>query len=302
MTPFRPCRRVRRPHAADGLGLPGLMVALGLAFMTLAIALSNAAHARTAPNHVAIQEIVIDEALRHDTVPPALALAVARVESNFRADALSSAGARGVMQIMPATGRSVFGAHPDSLWDARTNVRYGVAFLGQLYEMYGRRWDLALSHYNGGSLKKVGGHWVAHGYTRDYVAKVLTWWRRYQDNRVTAHMIAKAERLPAVRAGETPRFVSDSSAATRPLTDEQARVAHDYWRLEDPKIERNWRDYLAVADRYLKQSRDGGAEASYAPAPAAAEEAQGLRVLAEPDRFRSGTNPRFALPRDYRFN
>jgi soluble lytic murein transglycosylase-like protein len=56
-------------------------------------------------------------------VPPSLALAVAKIESDFNAHALSTAGARGVMQIMPATARSVFGVGKDELWNARLNVQ-----------------------------------------------------------------------------------------------------------------------------------------------------------------------------------
>jgi len=51
-----------------------------------------------------IKRIIVEEA-ENSRVPTALALAVARIESDFDPNALSSAGARGVMQIMPATAR-----------------------------------------------------------------------------------------------------------------------------------------------------------------------------------------------------
>ena len=65
-----------------------------------------------------VKELVIIEAERHRLVPIPLALAVARVESNFQADAKSHKGARGVMQIMPKTAKDVFGVSENELWGA----------------------------------------------------------------------------------------------------------------------------------------------------------------------------------------
>ena len=114
-----------------------------------------------------IRRLVVAEAARNGVVPTSLALAVARVESNFDPGPVSSAGARGVMQIMPRTARSEFGVNGEALWDPRTNVRLGLRYRAQLYDRYGRRWDLALSHYNGGSLvRSRSGRPRAHSYTR----------------------------------------------------------------------------------------------------------------------------------------
>ena len=124
----------------------------------------------------AIRRMVIEEARRNGTVPPSIALGVAKVESGFRANVESHKGARGVMQIMPATAAGEFGRSADELWDPRTNIRLGVAYLERLYRQYGNRWDAALSHYNGGTMR--GGRGSAarpHGYTRRYVADVLAW-------------------------------------------------------------------------------------------------------------------------------
>lgn len=84
-------------------------------------------------------------------VPISLALAVAHVESNFDPNAESAKGARGVMQIMPATARGEYAIDADRLWDPRVNIRLGLHFLRRLIDRYGGRVDWALSHYNGGS-------------------------------------------------------------------------------------------------------------------------------------------------------
>ncbi len=101
-----------------------------------------------------IQQIIISESRKSKYVTPALALAVAEIESGFRADPISSKGAVGVMQIMPLTAKSVFNVPRFQLFDPVINIRLGVRFLDQLIVRYHGRIDLALSHYNGGS--KVG--------------------------------------------------------------------------------------------------------------------------------------------------
>jgi soluble lytic murein transglycosylase-like protein len=105
-------------------------------------------------------------------VSPSLALALAHTESNFNPQALSPKGARGVMQIMPATARGEYGIAPDRLWDPRTNIRLGLHFLKRLHRRYGGRTDLALSHYNGGSAVGRPPYARVIPATRPYVAKV----------------------------------------------------------------------------------------------------------------------------------
>ena len=148
-------------------------------FVLLAVALVFAATAAKAETRVDIQRMIVEEALSGQ-VPPALALAVARVESNFDADAESPVGARGVMQIMPATARGEYGVGEDELWDARLNIQLGIDFLKQLYVRYGR-WDLALSHYNAGSVQGTGAHARILPVTRRYVADVQRWQQRYTE-------------------------------------------------------------------------------------------------------------------------
>lgn len=129
-----------------------------------------------------VQRLIVQEAVSN-RVPTALALALAKVESNFDERALSPVGARGVMQIMPKTAQDEFGVGAEYLWNARTNVQLGLKYLSQLFDMYGKRWDLALSHYNGGSLKGgTGADALPHDYTKQYVADVLRWQQVYAKN------------------------------------------------------------------------------------------------------------------------
>ena len=136
-------------------------------------------HANALSRHQ-VKRMVIKESM-NSIVPPSLALAVAKVESDFNPNALSSAGARGIMQIMPKTGRLEFGVTADELWNPRLNIQLGIDFLAQLYREYGNRWDLALSHYNGGTLRGHGRNARPHGYTRSYVKNVNRWKKRYEE-------------------------------------------------------------------------------------------------------------------------
>ena len=127
-----------------------------------------------------VRRLVVEEAM-NSHVPPSLAMAVAKVESDFQPKALSTAGARGVMQIMPATAMGEYGIGADELWNARLNVQLGIDFLGQLIARYGGRWDLALSHYNGGSIMHTRSGMEPLLATRKYVAAVLKWQKRYAE-------------------------------------------------------------------------------------------------------------------------
>jgi len=79
---------------------------------------------------------------------PQLVLGLIQVESGFRKYTVSSAGARGLMQVMPFWVKLI-GARSDNLFDMRKNIRYGCTILRHYLDM--ERGDLyrALGRYNG---------------------------------------------------------------------------------------------------------------------------------------------------------
>lgn len=88
---------------------------------------------------------------RYD-VPPSLVFSMARTESGFRADAKSSAGAIGVMQLMPNTASFVaeaIGVENYDLTDAETNIEFGTFYLKYLTERF-ESVDVAVCAYNAG--------------------------------------------------------------------------------------------------------------------------------------------------------
>ncbi|MDA1099041.1 MAG: lytic transglycosylase domain-containing protein [Proteobacteria bacterium] len=88
-------------------------------------------------------------------IEAALAHAVARQESEFDPTAVSSASARGLMQLLPRTARKVAKSlrlryRQDRLFDGPYNMRLGAAYLGQLIQAYRGSYILALAAYNAG--------------------------------------------------------------------------------------------------------------------------------------------------------
>jgi soluble lytic murein transglycosylase-like protein len=79
---------------------------------------------------------------------PELVLGVIQVESGFRKYAVSSAGARGYMQVMPFW-RKLIGAPDNNLFHLRTNLRYGCTILRHYLDVERGDLDRALGRYNG---------------------------------------------------------------------------------------------------------------------------------------------------------
>ena len=90
-------------------------------------------------------------------VEPALALGLIRQESNFNTEALSPVGARGLMQLMPATAQAVAHRLGDAAvnlgalsTDPSYNMRLGTAYLGGLLDQFGGAMPYAVAGYNAG--------------------------------------------------------------------------------------------------------------------------------------------------------
>lgn len=98
----------------------------------------------------------LEEAGRRARVSPELLVAVARRESGFNPRALSSVGAVGLLQLMPATAADLLeeeGGHlggPQQLMDPDTNARLGARYLGRMLRAFRGRKEYALAAYNAG--------------------------------------------------------------------------------------------------------------------------------------------------------
>lgn len=119
---------------------------------------------------------------RNDGLDPAMLAAVIYAESRFDPDALSDAGAIGLMQLLPETAKGIAvrtGGHAfvvDDLYDPEINVRYGAWYLRNLLRKYDDE-RLALAAYHAGQGNVDG--WLERGVdiqfpeTRAYVDAVM---------------------------------------------------------------------------------------------------------------------------------
>jgi soluble lytic murein transglycosylase len=127
------------------------------------------------------EHIVTAHARNYD-LPPALLAAVIYAESRFDPDAVSEAGAVGLMQLLPETAKGIAlrtGGERfvvSDLRDPEINVRYGSWYLDHLRERYDGDWRLALAAYHAGQgnvdgwLEDGGG--IAFPETQAYVDEV----------------------------------------------------------------------------------------------------------------------------------
>jgi soluble lytic murein transglycosylase-like protein len=90
-------------------------------------------------------------AARDEEIPPDVAFGLVRAESSFRPRAVSPAGAVGLTQVLPSTGRWIApGTTRRDLLDPETNLRVGFRYLRYLYDKYEGDERLALTAYNRG--------------------------------------------------------------------------------------------------------------------------------------------------------
>ncbi|KWR89654.1 lytic transglycosylase domain-containing protein [Cupriavidus sp. IDO] len=99
---------------------------------------------------------------------PALVLGLVQVESNFRKYAISSAGARGLMQVMPFWVRSIGDNDARKLFHLQSNLRYGCTILRHYLDREQGDLFLALGRYNGSRGRP------------EYPNAVLAAWKRWQ--------------------------------------------------------------------------------------------------------------------------
>ncbi len=142
-----------------------------------ALGVLNGSGKITAPRLQALQEIASAQGIPillstiGTNVSPALVLAVISVESNGKPDAVSGAGASGLMQLMPATATR-FGVEDRLV--AEDNIAGGVKYLDFLMQEFDSDPILVLAGYNAGegSIRNYQGV-PPYAETRDYVPKVL---------------------------------------------------------------------------------------------------------------------------------
>jgi soluble lytic murein transglycosylase len=148
---------------------------------------------------------VTDLASMSGTVPPEAAMAIARRESEFNANAASPVGARGLMQVMPATARQVAEGlgieySEDKLSnDWRYNVQLGTTYLGGLIERYNGSYILAFAAYNAGPNR--ADQWIKdYGDPRDGITDPIDWIEHIPFRETRNYVMRVTESLYVYRA------------------------------------------------------------------------------------------------------
>lgn len=126
-----------------------------------------AAHAAARAAYPRDYAAMIEEQSERQGLDPMLLYAVVRCESSFRADAVSSIGARGLMQLTEETfdwvrwrlGEEEVTVYDDA-FDPETNLRYGAYLLSYLLEKFGGE-ETALAAYHAGA--GIVGRWLSEG-------------------------------------------------------------------------------------------------------------------------------------------
>lgn len=141
----------------------------------------------------------IRAAADENVLEPAYVAAVVMAESSYRTDAVSSANAQGLMQLLPSTAEWIAGKFDETysegvLFDAETNLRYGCWYLGWLMRRYDGDMRCASSAYHAG--QGTVDKWLQNpeyskdgktldvipfDSTRIYVDRVLKYYEKYEE-------------------------------------------------------------------------------------------------------------------------
>ena len=119
---------------------------------------------------------LIDRAARAHDIDPLLLHAIARVESRHQPDAISHAGAHGMMQVIVPTARRFGVDGAKNLHDPQTNLDVSARYLKTLQRRFGNDLPLVLAAYNAGegAVEKYGRQIPPYRETQGYVRKVIS--------------------------------------------------------------------------------------------------------------------------------
>ena len=145
-------------------------------------------------------------------VTKALALSIARRESEFHVGAISHAGARGLMQLMPATAKSMAGkmglpySQARLTTDGTYNATLGSAYLAQLINEFGENYVLVSVGYNAGPSRARS--WIEdRGDPRDPNVDVIDWIEHIPFRETRNYVMRVTESIPIYRARLTGKTV-----------------------------------------------------------------------------------------------
>lgn len=155
-------------------------------------------------------------------IPKGIFLGLVHQESGFNPNAVSSAGARGLTQLMPATAKSL----GVNIADPHSQLVGGAKYLKAQFDRFGN-WKLALAAYNAGPGNVSDGAWQQIPETRNYVKSILGSVGKY------GGIQPQAPVAPPLIAGTVPQVASPVLHGTAGLNT-NAFAADEFAHLGDP--------------------------------------------------------------------
>jgi hypothetical protein len=162
--------------------------------------------------NTSVDDLIVESGKRN-SVDPLLLYAIMHQESTFKPRAMSNKGARGLMQLMPATAVR-FGV--TNIWDARQNIEGGARYMRFLLDRFEGDVPLALAGYNAGegAVAKYGNNIPPYAETREYVRRITKRYSLIRDplaaqsaNQLTRDQIAAAKQKDSAPLGIYERSV-----------------------------------------------------------------------------------------------
>ncbi|AYG64394.1 lytic transglycosylase domain-containing protein [Rhizobium jaguaris] len=174
-----------------------------------------------------IKQLIVKEAARQG-VDSRLALAIAEQESGFGSRVNSPAGARGVMQLMPATAARY---DVSDICDAADNIRGGVSYLKDLTAMFGGNIMLVVAAYNAGEARVVAARGVPSiGETVSYTALVTNAYYGF-DNVLSGRRAGRVVRPDSLARSSGVDLLAATPPSDKPIPINQTRAdtgGHDW--------------------------------------------------------------------------
>jgi soluble lytic murein transglycosylase-like protein len=149
----------------------------------------NAATLETNPSYLSVK-YYMQTAAQENQIDLALLKAIIATESAFNTNAVSPKGARGLMQVMPATAQR-FGVSDDhsgsiasKLADPQTNIAAGTRYLRYLFNLFPNDLELVIASYNAGegAVKRYGNRIPDYPETQNYVRSVMQLYQQFSVN------------------------------------------------------------------------------------------------------------------------
>ncbi|MSS63061.1 lytic transglycosylase domain-containing protein [Velocimicrobium porci] len=185
-------------------------------------------------------DAIFEKASATYNVPVNLLKAVAKAESDFQPNEVSSAGAIGIMQLMPATAKEL---GVTDAYDPEQNIMGGAKYLAQKLKLYNGDVSLTLAAYNAGSgnVKKYGGI-PPFKETQNYVKKVMNYMNDYIDAPQVASKTVTQSSKNTVADSSLSNNIVDTTANAINLASannavdvegayERMKMSEAYWRL-----------------------------------------------------------------------